>query len=65
MTFSWTKISGQGNPSIDNADQVDATFNAPNIGGSNPDRIYIYRLTVTDEDGAQSFDEVTFTVTND
>jgi len=49
---------------VTNDDQVDATFNAPNIGGPGADRVYVYRLTVTDEGGAQSFDEVTFTVIN-
>jgi len=50
MTYSWDITSGQGG-SIDNADQLDATFNAPNIGGPGADRDYVFTLTVTDEGG--------------
>ena len=63
MTYSWDITSGQGG-SIDNADQLDATFNAPNIGGPGADRDYVFTLTVTDEGGEQSTTTVNLTVVN-
>jgi len=63
MTFSWVKTSGQGG-SIDNDNQLDATFNAPNIGGPGADRDYVFTLTVTDEGGAESTTTVNITVVN-
>ena len=63
MTYSWVKTSGQGG-SIDNDDQLDATFNAPNIGGPGDDRDYVFTLTVTDEGGEQSTTTVNITVVN-
>jgi len=63
MTYSWVKTSGQGG-SIDNDNQLDATFNAPNIGGPGADRDYVFTLTVTDEGSEQSTTTVNLTVVN-
>ena len=64
MTFLWEIKSGIGG-SITNATSEDATFNAPNIAGGGPNRVFTITLTVTDELGAQTVSNtITITVVN-
>jgi gliding motility-associated-like protein len=55
--FEWTKVSG-GNATLANANT--ATLNASNLAVG----IYVFRLTVTDNDNATHSDEVQVTVNN-
>jgi parallel beta-helix repeat protein len=57
-SYQWRKISGPNGDVIDKAAAV-ATLITGLIAG-----IYIYRLTVTDNKGATSFDDVQITVNN-
>jgi len=64
MTFLWEITSGNGG-TITNPTLEDATFNAPNINGGGPDRVFTITLTVTDELSAQTTSNVvTITVVN-
>lgn len=55
VSYQWTQINGP-NVTIDNADQVQASFTPQTVG------TYIFRLTVTDNNGASDFDEVSVSV---
>jgi len=54
-TYLWTKQSG---PSVTMTNTSDPTLSVSNL----LEGIYVFRLTVTDDDGASDFDEATITV---
>ncbi len=65
MKFLWEITSGVGGSITPGTETlIDATFNAPNIGGPGADRDYVFTLTVTDEGGAESTTTVNLTVVN-
>ncbi|HYG19111.1 MAG TPA: gliding motility-associated C-terminal domain-containing protein [Ohtaekwangia sp.] len=53
-TYAWSRLSGPSNPTVGAGDVVTV---AGLVQG-----IYIFRLTVTDDDGASAFDDVQVTV---
>ena len=55
-TYAWTKISGTGTYTIANAGAAATGLSNLQAG------VYVFRLTVTDNDGASSTDDVTVTV---
>lgn len=54
--YSWTKVSGPGTTTINNSSSATATFNNLTQG------VYVFRLTVTDDDGATGADDISVTV---
>lgn len=50
-TYAWTKISG-GSATITDADEATTTVTGLSAG------TYVFRLTVTDDDGGQNFDDI-------
>jgi hypothetical protein len=54
-TYAWTKISGTGG-TITNGSTATATFSSLSAG------TYVFRVTVTDDDGAQVYDDVAISV---
>jgi len=56
ITYAWTKISGPGSFTITNPSSVTTTVTRLKPG------TYVFRLTVTDNDGAQANDTVTVIV---
>ena len=57
-SYAWSQTSG-GSVDITNASSASATFTAPDVSENTA---LIFRLTVTDDDGATATDEVTITV---
>jgi hypothetical protein len=57
ITYLWTKQSGPSGGTIANAGSAIATVTDFQAG------TYVYRLTVTDDDGATAYDELTILVT--
>lgn len=55
-SYIWTKISGP-TVTLNNADTATPSFTAPVLSA-----VLIFRLTVTDDEGASSYDEVTVNV---
>jgi hypothetical protein len=56
--FQWTQVSGTP-VDLNNADQPSADFVTPSATG-----LLVFRLTVTDDEGAEDSDEVTVSVAN-
>ena len=54
--YAWSQVSGES-VTLQNANTARATFTAPAVAGD-----LVFRLTVTDNDGATGIDEVTITV---
>lgn len=59
ITFNWLSVSGDFYPTLSNANTSSASFTAPSMqyGGS-----AVFRINVTDNDGATASDTVTVTV---
>ena len=57
-SYEWSKVSGPSSPTISNATSAVASI-TPTVAGT-----YVYRLTVTDDDGATDDDDVRITVTS-
>ena len=55
-TYSWTKISGQPGSTLNNANAASTGLNSLTQG------VYVYKLTVTDNNGATATDNITITV---
>ena len=55
ISYSWTKVSGTGS-TITNANAINAAVTGLQAG------VYVYKLTVTDNTGATSSDNITVTV---
>jgi K319L-like, PKD domain len=60
LTYAWTQQSGV-TVSINNASQAQANFTAPALQNGTPE-VLVFRLTVTDNRGLSSSDDVTVTV---
>ncbi|WP_087017124.1 leucine-rich repeat domain-containing protein [Thaumasiovibrio subtropicus] len=58
LTYSWAQVSGP-RVIVINADSANAKFNAPSV---DKDTDLVFRLTVTDDKGAQASDDVTITI---
>lgn len=58
-TYAWTKLSGPTGGTI-----VSASSASTSITDLTSPGIYVYRLTVTDDDGATGFDDVQITVSD-
>jgi hypothetical protein len=59
VNYSWIQISGSPSVSIVNSTQAVASFTAPSVDA---DTQLIFRLTVTDNEGATSVDSTTVTI---
>jgi hypothetical protein len=57
-SYAWSFVSGPATPSITNANSAQATVVLSTAG------VYIFSLTVTDDDGASSFDQIEVLVTD-
>ncbi|MGH9200803.1 MAG: PKD domain-containing protein, partial [Vicinamibacterales bacterium] len=58
-SYAWTQTAGTAVTLVD-ADTATPSFVTPGMAGA-----LTFRLTITDDEGASAFDEVTITVTND
>lgn len=56
VSYAWTKVSGPGTTSIPNPNNANVTATGLEAG------TYVFRLTVTDDDGGQDTDDVTVIV---
>lgn len=56
--YTWTQVTGPNTATISDNDIEDPTMSGLIVG------VYIFRLTVTDDDGAVGVDEVTITVSS-
>lgn len=50
--YAWTQVSGPANPTINNATTASASVALSTVG------VYVFKLTVTDNDGAKATDQV-------
>lgn len=60
LSYAWTQVSGPA-ATLTDADTASASFTAPEVCTDTP---MVFRLTVSDPDGASASDEVTITVNN-
>lgn len=58
-SFQWKQVSGQPTVSLTGANTAKASFNAPILTSN---AVLSFRLTVTDDKGASSYDEVNVTI---
>ena len=61
MDYQWTQVSGK-NVSIDKDNESVANFRAPRVKRGR-EKVLVFELTVTDNDGATASDQVAVTVT--
>ena len=59
--YAWTLTTSNDDVTLTGADTATASFTAPEVDA---DTVLVFRLTVTDNDGATATDEVTITVIN-
>ena len=59
--YAWTLTTSNDDVTLTGADTATASFTAPDVDA---DTVLVFRLTVTDNDGATATDEVTITVIN-
>ncbi|TMM55868.1 BspA family leucine-rich repeat surface protein [Maribacter algarum] len=59
VTYLWTQESGPNTATLSGADSSDLVASNLVVGD------YVFKLTVTDDEGDSSFDEVTLTITSD
>jgi glycerophosphoryl diester phosphodiesterase len=60
VAVQWTQVSGEPSVELQNADQLTATFTAPEVSQNTE---LVFRLTATDNEGASGSDTTTVTVT--
>ena len=60
-SYAWTLTTSNDDVTLTGADTATASFTAPDVDA---DTALVFRLTVTDNDGATATDEVTITVIN-
>ncbi|MBU3024430.1 malectin domain-containing carbohydrate-binding protein [Zobellia galactanivorans] len=58
VAFQWTQVSGPNDTGMSNTDTQNVTINGLVEG------IYVFRLSVTDDEGDTAFDDVTITVSD-